>query len=76
MPRTPKRRETVNLMSQRKSQLKITKVKDKFKTNNDNPEWNHDIKFDVDDETPEEVTLEVLMKILVKMMLLVRQQYV
>jgi Ca2+-dependent lipid-binding protein len=27
--------------------------------NNHNPEWNHDIKFDVDDETPEEVTLEV-----------------
>ena len=41
----------------------LTFGKDKFKTktvkNNHNPEWNHDIKFDVDDETPEEVTLEV-----------------
>ena len=41
----------------------LTFGKDKFKTktvkNNHNPEWNHNIKFDVDDETPEEVTLEV-----------------
>merc|ERR1712080_577664 len=37
--------------------------KDKFKSktinNNHNPEWNFDIKFDIDQETAEEISLEV-----------------
>merc|ERR1711874_739755 len=41
--------------------LNVGKEKFKSKTvnNNHNPEWNFDIKFDIDNETSEEISLEV-----------------